>query len=361
MAVAMSGQRPTDVPASGVPTVASARPRLGPALAAPRGDAREGLRDLARVHVGRDLEPRARRRPRAAGARRRRRRSGLHPGRGPRRVGPAGSRHGRRPRHHGRPLPDQPGCRGRLPDVRLRCRRAPRRGPGTGRQGPDDGQRGGTAHDHLPRAAWAARLRRRSTHVVDGLPRARSRAPGQPRRRRRAAHGRRRARRRDDARLHLRHDRPPEGRDAHQRQRGVHDGHHRQPGRTAAERQGPRTVGPHRHLPPAVPRRRAGLLDLAPRAVRGGPQLRRVDRHDHDEPQRDPADAVLRRAADLGEDPRRCADPRPRRDVVQAHDARLQPQASPARSAGPASPTAATTRSAAASGMPSPSRWPFGR
>ena len=64
-------------------------------------------------------------------------------------------------------------------------------------------------------------------------------------------------------------------------------------------------------------------------AMRVGAQLRRVDRHDRGEPQRGPADALLRRAADLGEAPRHGAHPRPGRHLVQAQGARLQPRPGP--------------------------------
>ena len=59
---------------------------------------------------------------RAAGARRPARRPRVDPVRGPTRVGDPRPRHGRRARHHGRLLPDQSGGRGRVPARRLRGR-----------------------------------------------------------------------------------------------------------------------------------------------------------------------------------------------------------------------------------------------
>ena len=71
-------------------------PRLGDTAPEATGDAGEGLRHLARVHVGRHLADGARRRPRSAGPRRRARRSGVDPLRGPARVGHPRPRHRRR-------------------------------------------------------------------------------------------------------------------------------------------------------------------------------------------------------------------------------------------------------------------------
>ena len=90
-----------------------------------------------REHVGpRSGSDRARRRPRAAGARGRRPATGSRSSREDRpewvildlaTVAVRGD--------HGRPVPDQPGGRGRVPARRLRRQGAPRRGPGAGRQG----------------------------------------------------------------------------------------------------------------------------------------------------------------------------------------------------------------------------------
>ena len=85
----------------------------------------------------------------------------------------------------------------------------------------------------------------------------------------------------------------------------------RQLRRAAARRQAARPRRPDRHLPAAVPRRRADLLDVDHGRRRRGAQLRRVDRDGHREPARGAADAVLRRAPDLGEAPRRRADQGP--------------------------------------------------
>ena len=186
MAVATSGQRHIDAAAAGVPTVASlARDwaRRTPHHVAMR---EKDFGIWQRVHVGHDLEPRARRRPRAARPRRRRRRPGVDPGRGPPRVGDARAGHGRRPRRHRRPLPDQPRRRGRAtsvtdsgppstsPRTRSRwTRRWPSTAPGPGlrrivyveprgMQGYDD--------DRL--------------HVLGRVPRARPGAPGRAPRRR---------------------------------------------------------------------------------------------------------------------------------------------------------------------------------
>ena len=98
-------------------------------------DAREGLRHLARVHVGTDVGADRGRRPRVAGARCRTRRSGLDPLRGPSRVDHPRPGDRRRAGHHRRALPDQPDGGGRVPARRLRRQDPPRRGPGAGRQG----------------------------------------------------------------------------------------------------------------------------------------------------------------------------------------------------------------------------------
>ena len=79
-------------------------------------------------------------------------------------------------------------------------------------------------------------------------------------------------------------------------------------------------------------------------SVRCRAQLRRVDRDGHEQPPRGPADAVLRRAADLGEAARRRADQGQRRQPAQADDAPRSGCGRRARSAGRRSPTAATTR-----------------
>ena len=123
------------------------------------------------------------------------------------------------------------------------------------------------AHDHLRRAARPAGLRRRPADVVGGLPRPRARAPRRPTPARSSERmAARRARRRDDARLHVGHDRAAQGRDAHQRQRRVLD---RARSSTLRDRlpggKLPDARRPDRHLPPAVPHRRADLLDVAPR------------------------------------------------------------------------------------------------
>ena len=164
MAVATSGQPHIDAAAVGVPTVASlARDwaRRTPHHVAMREKDFGIWREFSWDD---DLEPRARRRPRAARPRRRHRRPGVDPRRGPSRVGVRRPRHRRRPRHHRRPLPDQPRRRGRVPADRLRRRRPPRRGPGAGGQGAGHGRR--PADDHLRRAARDARLRGRPAAVL---------------------------------------------------------------------------------------------------------------------------------------------------------------------------------------------------
>ncbi len=141
-------------------------------------DAREGLRHLARVHVGTDVGADRGRRPRVAGTRRRTRRSGLDPLRGPSRMDHPRSGDRRRAGHHGRAVPDQPEDGGGVPARRLRRQDPPRRGPGTDRQGVPDRPPADPrpAADHLRRAAGPGRRRRRSALVLGELLGARSRA-----------------------------------------------------------------------------------------------------------------------------------------------------------------------------------------
>ena len=186
-----------------------------------------------------------------------------------------------------------------------------------------------TAHDHSSSPA-AARLRRPPPDVLGRLPRARAPPPG------RASPGaveRRMAAAEADDVMTLVYTSgttgPPKGAmltnanaafaiEAIGRRPGA------APGRQAAE-----PGRPDPHLPPAVPRGRAHLLDLAPgrRAARCSTSPSRSRRSR--EPPRDAADAVLRRPPDLGEAPRRRADQGQRRLLVQAQDARVRPAAGP--------------------------------
>ena len=167
--------------------------------------------------------------------------------------------------HHRRALPDEPRRRGRLPARRLRRHRAPRRGPGAGRQGVrQPGDRRSAEDDHLRRAARADGVRGPAVDVVGRPPRTRPPAPSRAPRRRRAADGRGDRRRRDHPRVHVGHHGAAEGGDAHQRQLRVRRRVPRAAPRSAARRQATRTRRHGRDLPPALPRRRAGLLDLAP-------------------------------------------------------------------------------------------------
>ena len=294
-----------------------AGPRLGRARSAPGRDAGEGLRHLAGVHVGRDLGPACSTPPTGCWP------SASTPATGSRsrpRTAPSGS---------SSTSPPSP-CRGITVGLyptnpaaeveylldRLRRRRPPRRGPGAGRQGRSTLDRRSSSPAlrtivYLEPRGLAG-LRRRPADVVGGLPRARAQPPRRARRRRRRAHGGGRARRRDDARLHVGDDRPAEGRHADERQRRVRHREDRHASRAAAWPASRPTSDDVivTYLPLChVAERIFSTWHLV--SCGCGPQLRRVDRHHHRQPPRGPADAVLRRAPDLGEDPRRRADPRP--------------------------------------------------
>ena len=172
-------------------------------------------------------------RPRAARPRRRARRPGRHPLREPARVAvsPTWARVAVRAATR-RPLPDQPGRRGRLPAVALRREGARRRGPGAGRQGArassttaptwsrsSTSSRAGIRHryDHPRLMSWEELLDARARRTASGTP---------TRSTERMA--RRRARRHRHPDLHLGHHRAAQGRDALGRQRRVR---HRRPRR----------------------------------------------------------------------------------------------------------------------------------
>ena len=110
-----------------------------------------------------------------------------------------------------------------------------------------------------------AGIRRRTAAAVGRLPRARAASTAQQHPGAVAdADGRGATRRRDDAGLHLGHDRPAQGGDAHQRQRRVLRSQIAALRGPACPAAPPGPERPDRDLPPAVPRRRADLLDVAP-------------------------------------------------------------------------------------------------
>ena len=251
------------------------------------------------------------RRPRAAGARRRAGRPGRDPLREPPGVALRRRGHRRGPGDDGRPVPDQPAGRGRLPAVRTPARKVlDRRGPGAGRQGARGARpaartwsgsstssraASGTATTHPKLLSWDDLLA--LGRGAPGRAPGRGRASGWPT----ATAGRHR-----HADLHLGHDRPAQGRDAVGGQRGVRD----------------RDAGRRRRVHLAAARAATtcmlSYLPLCHVAERifttwfnagAGVQVNFAESIAtvQAEPARGAADDPVRGAADLGEDPRRRA------------------------------------------------------
>ena len=187
------------------------------------GVAGKGLRDLAGDHLGRILGAGVAGRPRSAGPGGGSGRSGLHPLRGPSRVGDSGYGHGGGARCNRGSLSHQSHRRGPVFAFRFRGGR-----PLGGRSGAGGQTDGGDRHpppfaeSHLCRATGVPLLSRRSPiHLLGGVLGVGSAAPGGEPGGSGAADGRGPTRRCDDPGLHLGHHRSPQGGDAGQRQHRV--------------------------------------------------------------------------------------------------------------------------------------------
>ena len=174
--------------------------------------AREGLRHLARLQLGRLPAARGGAGARPAGAGHRARRRGRHHRAQPAALAVGGARGAQRRRDVARHLRGR-ARQGGAVSARL-CRGAARvrRGRGAGRQGPGDrGRAAGAALDRLQRRARHAQIRR----PAPAEPRAADPARQGPARRALRAGGRRGHRRRGRAAVHhLGHDRASQARDA---------------------------------------------------------------------------------------------------------------------------------------------------
>ena len=247
---------------------------------------------------------------------------------------------------HGRLLPDQPGGRGRVPAHRLRCLRAPRRGPGAVRQGGGDrplpSRRPAHGSCSSSRGAWSATTTTRLLFWDTFLELGRTHRAEHP-----GAVAERMAAAAPDDVMTLVYTSgttgPPKGamltnRNAEFCIDVIVNSKDRVPGRATDARR------PDRHLPAAVPRRRARSSRRGPWSASGAVLNFAESIETVNENLREVQPTLFFAVPRIWEKLHAVvADQGQRRHLVQAQGPAVRPRARRAASAGPRSPTAATT------------------